>query len=136
MEEVVGAVVMIRMMMTPVRKRRRLSVAPLRQRVPRGCRGGGRCGAQGMGGDGGHEGGGGGGGRVVPEAGPRRGGVPGIGQGRRPGCGAVFLMVLRVFGLIVVEDLPLLVNSLPAVEDAEYRRPLVDDQSWGAGERG
>lgn len=37
------------------------------------------------------------------------------------------LQVIAVHRLIIVQDLPLLVHSLPAVEDTKHRRSLVDN---------
>lgn len=76
----------------------------------------------------GHEGGGGGGGRALwGDRAPLRG------QGRGPVVGTG-LRVLAVLRLVVVQNLPLLVDGLPAVEDAEHGGAFVDDERWG--ERG
>lgn len=56
--------------------------------------------------------------------------IAGAGLRHSPVHSGVF-QVVAVRGLVVVQDLPLLVESLPAVEDPKHRRPLVDDQSCG-----
>ena len=58
-----------------------------------------------------------------------------------PGLAAGAERIAQVLGLLVVQDLPLLIDSLPSLEDPVHGRALVDYEAWwenhvGGGEGG
>lgn len=53
-----------------------------------------------------------------------------------PGLAAGAHRVAQVLGFLIVQYFPLLIDSLPSLEDSIHRRALVDDEACGGGSRG